>query len=69
MTRIRRLALLYGMVIAGAVLFLMIVTDGAPPGGIYLFSVACGVAGGAVFDILGARAAGRRKNKNNDANE
>ncbi|MEM8793120.1 MAG: hypothetical protein AAGE80_15985 [Pseudomonadota bacterium] len=58
MTQVQKMALLYGVVIAGAILFLMIVTGGTPPGGVYLFSLVCGIAGGATFALLGRKAGG-----------
>ncbi|MEM9046544.1 MAG: hypothetical protein AAGC81_17825 [Pseudomonadota bacterium] len=61
MTQVQKMALLYGVVITGAVLFLMIVTEGTPPGGIYLFSILCGIAGGATFALLGRMAGGGKE--------
>lgn len=52
MTGHRKLAMLYGVVITLVVLFLMWATGGTPPGGIWLFSIVCGLAGGATFAMI-----------------
>ncbi|MEL6476524.1 MAG: hypothetical protein AAFR17_04290 [Pseudomonadota bacterium] len=58
MTDAQKLSLLYGVVIAGAVLFLMLVSGGTPPGGVWLFSAVCGIAGGATFALLAQKRKG-----------
>ncbi|MEM0942979.1 MAG: hypothetical protein AAGI70_03440 [Pseudomonadota bacterium] len=60
MSQVQKLSLLYGVVIAGVVAFLMLTTGGTPPGGIWVFSAVCGIAGGATFALLGRKAGGRK---------
>lgn len=55
MSEAQKLGLLYGVVIAGVVLFLMLATGGTPPGGVWLFSALCGVLGGATLALLSQR--------------
>ena len=59
MSDTQKISLLYGAVIAGAVLFLMLATGGTPPGGVWLFSAVCGIAGGATFALLAQKRTGR----------
>ncbi|MEM7505707.1 MAG: hypothetical protein AAF415_03095 [Pseudomonadota bacterium] len=60
MSDARKLGLLYGVVIAAAVLFLMLVTGGTPPGGVWLFSAVCGLLGGVTLALLSRKAGGRK---------